>query len=92
MHIRRYAAKLAQRTAIAGAGALLIASAIDGADLMGQARADNPQCAATSTDPCPPVPDRSITVRDAGPQPADRPHGHLICQPAGKSGAFCYRR
>jgi hypothetical protein len=56
--------KLAQRTVIASAGVLAIASAVGGTDLLGQARADDPQCVASVTAPC----------AQQVPPPADPPH------------------
>jgi hypothetical protein len=83
--------KLAQRAVIAGASVLAIMSAVGGADLLGQAHANEPQCVANATDPCRPQAD----PLQADPPPADPPHPPRIqvyCQPVGpKSGVFCYR-
>jgi hypothetical protein len=78
--------KLAQRAVIAGVSVLTIMSAIGGADLLGQAHAD-PQCVAGGADPCSPQ------AADPPPQadPPPRPRYQTVCQPAAKTGAFCYR-
>jgi hypothetical protein len=68
--------KLAQRTVIAGAGVLAIASAVGGTALLGQAHADDPQCVASVTAPC----------AQQVPPPADPPHRthiRVFCQPGG---------
>jgi hypothetical protein len=81
--------KLAHRAVIAGASVLTIMSAIGGADLLGQAHAD-PLCVTNGTEPCQPQADPPR----AGPPPADPPPGprfQTVCQPAAKTGAFCYR-
>ena len=49
--------KLARQAVIAGASALTVMCAVGGADLQGQARADDPQCVANAADPCPPQAD-----------------------------------
>jgi hypothetical protein len=48
--------KLGLRAVIAGASVLTIMSAVDGADLLGQAHAD-PRCATSGADPCQPQAD-----------------------------------
>lgn len=79
--------KLAQRAVIAGAGLLAIISALGGADVLGQAHADPPQCVANATDPCAPQAD---LANAAPPQPS---HIQTFCQPAGaKWGVFCFQR
>jgi hypothetical protein len=45
--------KLAPRAVIAAASALAIMSAVGGADLLGQAHADDPQCVGNAAEPCP---------------------------------------
>ncbi|ORV15366.1 hypothetical protein AWB95_07750 [Mycobacterium celatum] len=65
------------------------------AGLPGQARADTPQCVADQTDPCPPPADGSVdpsTPPRVQQRMANRPRLQIICQPAAKVGAFCYRR
>lgn len=85
--------KLARRAVAAGAGALVIAGALGGAGLLGQVHADNPQCVAGSADSCAPVLDGSANPLDhPGVQATNPPRQQVVCQPAGKSGAFCYRR
>jgi hypothetical protein len=49
--------KLAQLAVIVAASVLTIMSAVGGADLLGPAHADGPQCIANATDPCPPQAD-----------------------------------
>jgi hypothetical protein len=68
--------KLAQRTVIAGASVLAIVSAVGGADLLGQARADDPPCVADVTDPC---------AQQDPPQadPPHRSHIRIFRQPGG---------
>ena len=46
--------KLAKLAVIVAASVLTIMSAVGGADLLGPAHADGPQCIANATDPCPP--------------------------------------
>lgn len=91
--IQRHGRKFARRAVIACAGALAIASAAGGGDLLGQARADNPQCVANAADPCPPVLDESANSVNQPRLQATNPHRkHVFCQPTVKVGAFCYRR
>lgn len=85
--------KLVRRAVVAGAGALVIAGGVGGAGLLGQVHADDPQCVAGSADPCVPVLDGSVNPLDQpGLQATNPPRQQVVCQPAGKSGAFCYRR
>lgn len=85
-HERSVVLKLAQRAVIAGVGALAIIGAVGGADLLGQARADNPPCVTGTTQPCPaPVPDSANA-------PSQRPGPQLVCTSAGMFGQHCYRR
>jgi hypothetical protein len=84
--------KLALRAMIAGVSALVVASGVGGAGLLGQAQANNPQCVASPTDPCPPPADGSANPpSQARLQDPNPPRMHVYCQPAGKVGAFCYR-
>jgi hypothetical protein len=76
-----------------GASAPVIASAVGGADLPGQAHPDDPPCVAEPTDPCPPPMDVSANVPSRPqPQTMSTPRTQVFCQPAGAVGAFCYRR
>jgi hypothetical protein len=74
--------KLAQRAVIAGASALAIMSAVGGADLLGPAHADDPQCVANAADPCLP---------QADPPRADPPQLRTVCTGGGPKtgGAHC---
>jgi hypothetical protein len=75
--------RLAKRALIAGTSALAIMSAVGGAELLGQAHADDPPCVANVTDPC---------AQQNRPQvdPPHRNHIRVFCQPGGaKWGAFC---
>jgi hypothetical protein len=75
--------RLAKRAVIAGTSALVIMSAVGGAELLGQAHADAPPCVANVTDPC---------AQQDPPQvdPPHRDHIRVFCQPGGaKWGAFC---
>jgi hypothetical protein len=84
--------KLAQQAVIAGASALVLVGAVGGAGLLGQAHANTPQCVANATDPCPPPVNGSTNPQNQlHQQSADQPREHVVCQPAGKVGAFCYR-
>jgi hypothetical protein len=75
---------LAQRAVIAGAGLLAIISGVGGADLIGQAHADNPECVANAMDTCPRL------VDAPRPDAPRAPHVWLRCQPAGPhGGAHC---
>ena len=71
--------KLAQRGVVLGAGMLAIMTGIGGADVLGQARADGPQCLANATNPCRP--------------PADPPQLRTVCIGGGpkSGGAHCWR-
>jgi len=62
--------KLAQLAVIVAASVLTIMSAVGGADLLGPAHADGPQCIANATDPCPP---------QADPPQADPPQLRTVC-------------
>lgn len=92
--IQRYGRNTARRAVLAGAGALVIASVVGGADLLEQARADDPQCVATSAEPCAPVLDGSANQPEQPSlQATYPPRTHrLVCVPAAKTGAFCFRR
>jgi hypothetical protein len=75
--------RLAKRAVIAGTSALVIMSAVGGAELLGQAHADAPPCVANVTDP---------RAQQDPPQvdPRHRNHIRVFCQPGGaKWGAFC---
>jgi hypothetical protein len=74
---------LARRAVIAGAGMLAIISGVGGADLLGQAHADNPPCVANATDTCPRLVD---APRPDAPPPS---HIRVTCQPAGMFGQHC---
>ncbi|BCQ09510.1 hypothetical protein JMUB5695_02954 [Mycobacterium heckeshornense] len=76
---------------IVGAGALVLAGAVGGTGLVAQAHANTPQCVADTTDPCPPVGGSANPQNQLRQQSADQPREHVVCQPAGKVGAFCYR-
>lgn len=79
--------KLVQRAVIAGAAMLAIISGVGGAGLLGQARADNPDCVANVTDSCPRLADL--------PKPDPPPQRHIqrFCQPAGAMwGTHCFQR
>jgi hypothetical protein len=79
--------KLARRAAIAGAGLLAIISCVGGADLIGPAHADNPECVANATVTCPRLVD---APRPDAPRP---PRVWLHCQPAGPhGGAQCVQQ
>ncbi|SRX95932.1 hypothetical protein MSP7336_04205 [Mycobacterium shimoidei] len=88
---KRYGRAIARRAAIACAGALVLASGVGGADLLGQARADDdPQCVVTATDPCAPA---ASQPEQPSLQAKHPPRVHrLVCVPAAKTGAFCFRR
>ncbi|ORV99567.1 hypothetical protein AWC14_12105 [Mycobacterium kyorinense] len=80
---------------VAAAAVLVMLSGAGITGLPGQAHADNPQCAADQTDQCPAPPDVSAdpaTAPRLQQQSANRPRVRIICQPAAKVGAFCYRR
>jgi hypothetical protein len=74
--------KLAQLAMIVAASVLTIMSAVGGADLLGPAHADGPQCIANATDPCPP---------QADPPQADPPQLRTVCTGGGPKtgGAQC---
>jgi hypothetical protein len=76
--------KLAQRAVIAAASVLTIMSVAGGADLLGQAHADDPHCAANATDPCQP---------QADPPQADPPQLRTVCTGGGPKtgGAHCWQ-
>lgn len=77
--------KLVQRAVIVGAGGLAIISGVGGADLLAQARADDPPCVAGAATPC--------LVDLPRPDPPPRSHVRVYCQPLGtKFGAFCFRK
>jgi hypothetical protein len=80
--------KLAPRAVIAGASALAIMSAVGGADLLGQAHADDPQCVANAADACPPQADPPR----ADPPRADPPQLSRVCTGGGPKtgGGHCW--
>ena len=63
----------------------VIASAVGGGKLLGQAYADDPPCVTDSTTPCPPQ--RGDLANSPSP-----PRTQTICRPAGIFGQHCYRR
>jgi hypothetical protein len=73
--------KVGLRAVIAGASVLTIMSAVDGADMLGQAHAD-PQCATSGADPC---------LQQADPPRADPPQLRTVCTGGGPKtgGAQC---
>jgi hypothetical protein len=76
--------ELAQRALIAGVGTLAIMSTVGGADLLGQAQADDPPCVVNATDACPRLAD---APQPGAPRP---PRAWLRCQPGGPhGGALC---
>jgi hypothetical protein len=81
--------KLGLRAVIAGASVLTIMSAVDGADLLGQAHAD-PRCATGGADPCQPQADPPL---QADPPPAHRPQMGTVCTGGGPKtgGAHCWQ-
>ncbi|BBZ14199.1 hypothetical protein MBRA_43940 [Mycobacterium branderi] len=88
---RSKARRLAQRAVVTAAGVLVMLSGAGVTGLPGQARADNPQCVADQTDPCPaPVEGSADTASQSRMQPTSRPHIRRLCQPA-RIGAFCYQ-
>ena len=66
--------KLARQAVIAGASALTVMCAVGGADLQGQARADDPQCVANAADPCP-----QADPPQGDPPRADPPQLRTVC-------------
>lgn len=74
--------------------ALVVASAVSGADLLRQAPEENPLCVAGPTNPClPPLEDSADSPSRPQPQATSRPRKKIICQSlAPKWGAFCYTR
>jgi hypothetical protein len=74
---------LAQRAVIAGAGMLAIISGVGSADLLAQARADNPDCVANAVDSC------ARLVDAPKPDAPPRSHIRVTCQPAGMFGQHC---
>lgn len=83
--------KLTRCVLIAGTGVVVILSGVDGADVMGQAHADEPQCIANATAPCPQQVDKQqADLPKAGPL---RPRTRVFCQPAGPmAGTHCFQR
>lgn len=78
--------KLVQRAIIAGAAVLGIVSGVGGADLLGQAHADNPDCVASAVDSCPRLAD---APKPDNPRP---PRVRTFCQGAGMAGQHCFQR
>jgi hypothetical protein len=81
--------RLTRRALIASAGAVLLLSGVDGADVMGQAHAD-PLCAANMRDPC----QQQVDQQQAEvPHPAPPPRHRIwvSCAPAAL-GAHCMQR
>lgn len=76
--------KLVQRAVVTGASMLAILSGVGGADLLGQARADEPECLANATDSCP---------KQANLPNADPPQLRTVCTGGGPmtGGAHCWR-
>jgi hypothetical protein len=81
--------KLMQRALIAGASVLAIMSAVDGANLLGQAHANEPQCIANATGPCPPQADPP----QPDPPRADPPQLRTVCTGGGPKtgGGHCFQ-
>jgi hypothetical protein len=79
--------KLARQAVIAGASALAIMSAVGGADLLGQAHADDPHCVANGTDPCP-----QADPPQGDPPRADPPQLRTVCMGGGPKtgGEHCW--
>jgi hypothetical protein len=85
--------KLALPAVIAGASTLAIMSAVGGADLLGQAHADDPQCVAGAADACPPQADPPrADPPQADPPQAHRPQLSQTCIGGGPKtgGAHCW--
>jgi hypothetical protein len=81
---------LMRRALIAGAGALVLVSVGGPAELPGYAHADNPQCVADTTNPCPGDGPGALASQ---PRPETTvPETRTVCKPAGRFGAFCYRQ
>jgi hypothetical protein len=76
--------RFVQRAVIAVAGMLAIISGVGGADLLGQAHADNPDCVANAVNSCPRLVD--------APKPDPPRRIQTFCQPAGMAGQHCFQR
>ena len=86
--------KLAQRAVIAGASVLAIMSAVAGADLLGQAHADDTPCVANATGPCPSQADPpQADPPQADPLQADPPQLRTVCIGGGPKtgGEHCFQ-
>ena len=91
--------KLAQRGVIAGASVLAIMSAVAGADLLGQAHAEDTHCVANATGPCPPQADPpqadppQADLLKADPPQADPPQLRTVCMGGGPKtgGEHCFQ-
>lgn len=78
---------------ITAVSALLIICPLGDVAGLVPAHADNPQCPATPTDPCPPPGNGpAASWSQAHQQPPSQPHVRTICQPAGRFGQFCYQQ
>jgi hypothetical protein len=79
--------KLARQAVIAGASALTVMCAVGGADLQGQARADDPKCVANAADPCP-----QADPPQGDPPRADPPQLSRVCTGGGPKtgGGHCW--
>ena len=80
--------RLGLRAVIAGASVLTIMSAVDAADLLGQAHADDPQCVANAADPCP-----QADPPQGDPPRARPPQLSRVCTGGGPKtgGAHCWQ-
>ncbi len=82
--------RVTRRALIAGAGVLVMLSGVDGADVMGQAHADEPFCTPNAAEPC----QRQVDQQQAEvPSPAPPPRHRIwvSCAPAAL-GAHCMQR
>jgi hypothetical protein len=82
--------KVTRRALVAGAGVLVLLSGVDGADVMGQARAEEPPCGPDVTEPC----QQQVDQQQAdlpSPAPPPRHKVWLSCSPAAL-GAHCTQR
>lgn len=82
--------KLTRRALIAGTGVLVMLSGVDGADVMGQAHADDPICGANAVEPC----QQQVDQQQAelpNPAPPPRRKVWVSCAPAAL-GAHCTQR
>jgi hypothetical protein len=79
--------KLARRAVIAAASVLTVMSTVGGANLLEQARADDPQCVANAANPCP-----QADPPQGDPPRADPPQLRTVCMGGGPKtgGAHCW--